>query len=67
MLNRLTDKGNTVLIIEHNLDLIKACDYIIDLGPEGGDKGGKIIADGTPEKVAKSAKSYTGQYLKKLL
>ena len=63
----LRDKGNTVLVIEHNLDLIKACDYIIDLGPEGGDKGGQIIAEGTPEKIAKSAKSYTGQYLKELL
>ena len=63
----LRDKGNTVLVIEHNLDLIKAADYIIDLGPEGGDLGGKIVAQGTPEKVAKSAKSYTGQYLKELL
>jgi excinuclease ABC subunit A len=63
----LRDKGNTVLVIEHNLDLIKAADHIIDLGPEGGDMGGKIVAQGTPEKVAKSAKSYTGQYLKQLL
>ena len=67
VIRMLRDKGNTVLVIEHNLDLIKACDYIIDLGPEGGDKGGKIVAEGTPEKVAKSAKSYTGQYLKELL
>lgn len=63
----LRDKGNTVLIVEHNLDLIKACDYIIDLGPEGGDKGGKIVAEGTPEEVAKCARSYTGKYLKELL
>ena len=67
VIHMLRDKGNTVLVIEHNLDLIKACDYIIDLGPEGGDKGGKIIAEGTPEQVAKCAKSYTGQYLKELL
>ena len=67
MLNRLVEGGNTVVIIEHNLDVIKTSDYIIDLGPEGGDKGGQIIAKGTPEQVAKAAGSYTGQYLKKLL
>ena len=63
----LRDKGNTVLVVEHNLDLIKAADHIIDLGPEGGDLGGRIVAQGTPEKVAKSAKSYTGHYLKQIL
>ena len=63
----LRDKGNTVLVIEHNLDLIKAADYIIDLGPEGGDKGGRIVAQGTPEQIANSAESYTGKYLKPLL
>ncbi len=62
-LNRLVDKGNTVVIIEHNLDIIKVADYIIDMGPEGGDRGGEIIAEGTPEEVAKVAHSYTGQYL----
>ena len=64
VLNRLTDTGNTVIIIEHNLDVIKTADHIIDLGPEGGDKGGEIIVEGTPEKVAQSSRSYTGQYLK---
>jgi len=67
ILQRLVDKGNTVLIIEHNLDVIKSCDWIIDLGPEGGEKGGYIIAEGTPEKVAQVKESYTGQYLKKVL
>ena len=67
VLQRLVDNGNTVVVIEHNLDVIKVADYIIDLGPEGGDKGGKIVACGTPEEVAKCAKSYTGQYLKKIL
>jgi excinuclease ABC subunit A len=65
VLNRLVDRGNTVVIIEHNLDVIKTADWIIDLGPEGGDKGGKVIVTGTPEKVATHKKSYTGQYLKK--
>jgi excinuclease ABC subunit A len=65
VLNRLVDRGNTVVIIEHNLDVIKTADWIIDLGPEGGDKGGEIIVTGTPEKVATHKKSYTGQYLKK--
>ncbi len=64
VLNRLVEKGNTVLIIEHNMDVIKTADWIIDLGPEGGDKGGKILVTGTPEKVAQFKKSYTGQYLK---
>lgn len=67
VLNSLVDKGNTVLVIEHNLDIIKSADHLIDIGPEGGDKGGKIIAEGTPEAVAKVAKSYTGQYLNKIL
>lgn len=67
ILQRLTDGGNTVVVIEHNLDVIKSADYIIDLGPEGGEKGGTILATGTPEEIAKVAKSYTGQYLKKML
>ena len=67
VLNKLVDKGNTVLIIEHNLDVIKVADYIVDLGPEGGDGGGTIVAEGSPEEVAKNEKSYTGQFLKKLL
>ena len=64
VLQRLVDAGNTVLVIEHNLDLIKTADYIIDLGPEGGDKGGEVVAKGTPEEICKVKKSYTGQYLK---
>jgi excinuclease ABC subunit A len=67
VLNRLVDKGNTVVVIEHNLDMIKTADWVIDLGPEGGDKGGKLIAEGTPEDVSKIKASYTGQYLKKVL
>ena len=67
VLNTLVDTGNTVIVIEHNLDLIKICDHIIDLGPEGGNNGGEIIAEGTPEQVAKNDKSFTGQYLKKIL
>ncbi len=67
VLQRLVDKGNTVIVIEHNLDVIKTADYIIDLGPNGGDKGGMIIAEGTPEDVAEVKGSYTGQYLKKIL
>ncbi len=67
IINRLTDTGNTVVIIEHNLDIIKSADYIIDLGPEGGDKGGTVLVSGTPEKVAETSESYTGQFLKKLL
>ena len=67
VLNQLVDKGNTVLIIEHNLDVIKSVDWVIDLGPEGGDKGGYIVAAGTPQEVAKNKKSYTGQYLSKML
>ncbi len=67
ILQRLADNGNTILVIEHNLDLIKTCDYIIDLGPEGGDNGGEIVAVGTPEKVCKNEKSYTGKFLKTYL
>ena len=67
VLQKLVDGGNTVIVIEHNLDVIKTADHIIDLGPEGGDKGGKIVTCGTPEEVAKCKKSYTGQYLKKIL
>ena len=67
VLNRLVDKGNTVVVIEHNLDVIKTADYIVDLGPEGGDGGGRIVASGTPEMVAKVKKSYTGVFLKKEL
>jgi excinuclease ABC subunit A len=63
----LRDKGNTILVIEHNLDVIKTADYIIDLGPEGGDEGGRVIATGTPEEVAACRKSYTGKFLKPLL
>ncbi len=67
ILNRIVDNGDTVLVIEHNLDVIKVADYIIDLGPEGGDQGGSIVATGTPEEVAKVKESYTGQFLKPLL
>ena len=67
ILRRLSDGGNTVVVIEHNLDVIKTADYIIDIGPEGGDKGGTVIAKGTPEEVAESPVSYTGKYVKKYL
>ena len=67
ILRKLSDTGNTVVVIEHNLDVIKTADYIIDIGPDGGDKGGRVIAKGTPEQVAKSKKSYTGEFLKKYL
>ncbi len=67
ILHKLADGGNTVVVIEHNLDVIKTADYIIDIGPEGGDKGGTVIAEGTPEEVAKNPKSYTGFYIKKML
>jgi len=67
VLQRLVDKGNSILVIEHNLDVIRCADWVIDLGPEGGDKGGEVIAFGTPEEVAKNVKSYTGQYLKQVL
>jgi excinuclease ABC subunit A len=64
VLNKLVDKGNTVIVIEHNLDMIKCADHIIDLGPEGGEKGGSILATGTPEEVALSKQSYTAHYLR---
>ena len=67
ILQRLVDTGNTILVIEHNLDLIKTADHIIDLGPEGGEKGGEVIAIGTPEQICKNDKSYTGSFLKKYL
>ena len=67
ILQKLTDGGNTVIVIEHNLDVIKTADYIIDLGPEGGDRGGEIVFSGTPEDVSRCEKSYTGKYLKKYL
>jgi len=67
VLQRLTDAGNTVLVIEHNLDVIKVSDYIVDLGPEGGDEGGTVVAAGTPEEVAAVEASHTGRYLKKVL
>ena len=67
VLQRLVDTGNSIIIIEHNLDVIKSADYIIDLGPEGGEQGGKVVATGTPEEVAKVKKSYTGQALKQVL
>ena len=67
ILNRLCEGGSTVLVIEHNLDVIKTADYIVDLGPEGGDRGGRIVACGTPEQVAACQESYTGRYLKDLL
>jgi excinuclease ABC subunit A len=65
VLNRLTDRGNTVIVIEHNMEVIKSADYIIDLGPEGGENGGEVIAEGTPEEVIRNPMSYTGQFLKK--
>jgi excinuclease ABC subunit A len=67
MLHALVDAGNSMVVIEHNLDVIKNADWIIDMGPEGGAAGGKVLAEGTPEQVAKVKDSYTGQYLKKLL
>lgn len=67
VLQKLVEGGNTVIVIEHNLDVIKTADYIIDLGPEGGDKGGLVVAAGTPEEVAAVPDSYTGQYLQKVL
>ena len=67
ILNRIVDNGDTVIVIEHNLDVIKVADYIIDLGPEGGDGGGEVVATGTPEEISKCKNSYTGEYLKPLL
>jgi excinuclease ABC subunit A len=67
VLNRLVEKGNTVVIIEHNTDVIRACDWIIDLGPEGGTQGGRIVCAGTPEEVAQCKESYTGKYLAEII
>ena len=67
IIHKLRDKGNTIIIIEHNLDVIKTADWVIDMGPDGGLKGGKIIGEGSPEKIATLKKSYTGKYLKELL
>jgi len=67
VLHRLTDAGNTVIVIEHNMDVIKTADWIVDLGPEGGDEGGHIAAQGTPEEVAQMEGSYTGQFLRQVL
>ena len=65
ILRKLSDGGNTIVVIEHNLDVIKTADYIIDMGPEGGDRGGTVVTTGTPEEVAQCKESYTGQYVKK--
>ncbi len=67
VLQRLVDRGNTVLVIEHNLDVVKSADYIIDLGPDGGDKGGQLVFAGTPEDIVRHSASHTGQYLKQFL
>ena len=67
ILRRLSGDGNTVIVIEHNLDVIKTADYIIDIGPEGGDKGGTVVASGTPEEIAANEKSYTGKYIAAIL
>jgi excinuclease ABC subunit A len=67
VLNGLVDKGNTVIVIEHNLDVIKNADWLVDIGPEGGSRGGEVIATGTPEQVAKVAKSHTGKFLAEIL
>ena len=67
VLRGLVDKGNTVLVIEHNLDLVRSCDWILDLGPEGGEEGGYLVAEGTPRQIIKNKKSYTGQYLKSMV
>ena len=66
-MNRLKEGGNTVVVIEHNLDVIKTADYLIDMGPEGGDKGGTVVVTGTPEEVAQCKESHTGYYMKKIL
>ena len=67
VLHRLVDKGNTVVVIEHNLDVVKTADWVIDLGPEGGELGGRVVAEGPPEKVARSGSSHTGPFLRKVL
>jgi len=66
-LQRIVDAGNTVVVIEHNLDVIKTADWVLDLGPEGGDEGGRIVAEGTPEQVAAVSDSYTGKFLREVL
>jgi excinuclease ABC subunit A len=67
VLHQLVSLGNTVLVVEHNLDVIKSADWLIDLGPEGGEEGGRVVAEGTPEEVARNRRSYTGQVLKRVL
>ena len=67
VLNKLVDQGNTVVVIEHNLDVVKTADWVIDLGPEGGDAGGQVVAAGTPEAIARAKGSHTGQFLRKVL
>ena len=67
MLRRLVEAGNTVVVIEHNLELVKAADWVIDLGPEGGAAGGRLVAEGTPEQVARTPGSYTGEWLRRIL
>src|SRR2546427_13295854 len=67
VLNRLVDAGNTILVVEHHLDVVKSADYVVDLGPEGGDEGGEIVAEGTPEVVAQTPGSYTGKFLAEVL
>jgi excinuclease ABC subunit A len=67
VLNRLVEKGHTVLVIEHNLEVIKFADYIIDLGPEGGDEGGRVVAEGSPEEIVNNHQSHTGRYLRQVL
>ena len=67
VLHRLVDRGNTVIVIEHNLEVVKTADWILDLGPEGGEQGGRIVAEGTPEAIAREPDSFTGQYLTEML
>jgi len=67
VLGRLADNGNTIMVIEHNLDVIKTADYVIDLGPEGGDRGGQVVAQGTPEEIAAAPASHTGEFLRQVL
>ena len=67
VLQALVNQGNTVLVIEHNLDVVKTADYVIDLGPDGGDEGGEVVASGTPEELVRNVRSYTGQYLREVL
>jgi excinuclease ABC subunit A len=67
VLHELVDQGNTMIVIEHNLEVVKTADWIVDMGPEGGDAGGEVVAEGTPEQIARNPASYTGQYLKPVL